>query len=60
MTKLKLAYNFFLDRLGEPTTWQAIAFLVSLFTARFNNLDWGQAAAFGGMASAFIKVVTKG
>lgn len=60
MKRLKLAYGFMLDRLGEPSTWQAVAFLVSLFTAKYNNLDWGQAAAFGGMASAFIKVVTKG
>lgn len=58
--KALIAYNFFLDRLGEPSTWQAIAFVTSLFTARFNGLDWGAASAAGGMASAFIKTVTKG
>lgn len=58
--KLKLAYEFMLDRLGEPSTWQAIGFVVGLFTARFNNMDWGQAAALGGLVSAFIKTVTKG
>jgi hypothetical protein len=58
--RLEIAYNYFLDRLGEPTTWQGVAFIVSLFTAKYANLDWGQAAAVGGMVSAFIKTVTKG
>lgn len=58
--KLLLAYNFFLERIAEPSTWQAIGFVVGLFTARFNNMDWGQAAALGGIVSAFIKTVTKG
>jgi hypothetical protein len=58
--KILLAYNFVLDRLGEPSTWQGIAFIVSIYSAKYANLDWGQAAALGGMASAFIKTVTKG
>jgi len=60
MNKLKLAYNFFLDRLGEPTTWQGAGFLIALFTAKFSGLDWGQGAALGGTLSAFIKTMTKG
>jgi len=60
MNKLKLAYSFFLDRLGEPTTWQGAGFLIALFTAKFSGLDWGQGAALGGTLSAFIKTMTKG
>jgi NhaP-type Na+/H+ or K+/H+ antiporter len=60
MNKLKLAYTFFLDRLGETSTWQGIGFLVALFTAKFNGLDWGACAALGGTLSAFIKTMTKG
>lgn len=60
MNRLKLAYNFFLDRLGEPTTWQGAGFLIALFTAKFSGLDWGQGAALGGTISAFIKTMTKG
>jgi len=60
MNKLKLAYNFFLDRLAEPTTWQGAGFLIALFTAKFSGLDWGQGAALGGTISAFIKTMTKG
>ena len=60
MTRLKLAYQFFLDRLAEPTTWQGAGFLIALFTSRFSGLDWGQGAALGGVISAFIKTMTKG
>ena len=60
MNRLKLAYNFFLDRLGEPTTWQGAGFLIALFTAKFSGLDWGQGAALGGTISAFIKTMTEG
>ena len=48
------------DRLAEPTTWQGVAFALSLFGSRYAGLDWGQAAALGGLVSAFIKVTTKG
>ena len=60
MNRLNIAYQFILDRLAEPTTWQGIGFLLSLFTARFSGLDWGQGAALGGIVSAFIKTMTKG
>lgn len=60
MKRLKIAYEFILERLGEASTWQAIGFLVGLFTAKYNGLDWGQGAALGGVISAFIKSVTKG
>lgn len=60
MNRLKIAYNFILDRLGEASTWQAIGFTAGLFTAKFAGMDWGQGAALGGIISAFIKTVTKG
>ena len=47
MIRLKIAYNFFLDRLGESSTWQGAGFLIALFTAKFNGLDWGAGAALG-------------
>lgn len=60
MNKLKVIYNFILDRLAEPSTWQGVGFLVGLFTAKFQGMDWGQGAALGGFISAFIKTVSKG
>ena len=59
-TKLNDLYHFFLDRLGEPSTWQGIGFIVALFTSRYQGMDWGQGAAVGGFVSALIKTVTKG
>ena len=60
MNRLKIAYNFILDRLAEASTWQAIGFSVALFSTHANGLDWGSGAALGGLVSAFIKTVTKG
>jgi hypothetical protein len=60
MNRIKSAYNFVLDRLGEASTWQAIGFAVALFSAHGSGFDWGQGAALGGLVSAFIKTVTKG
>jgi len=55
MNRLKITYQFFLQRISEASTWQAIGFLVGLFTARYSGMDWGQGAALGGVISAFIK-----
>jgi len=60
MKRLKIAYNFTLDRLAEPSTWQAIGFAVALASSKGAGLDWGSGAALGGLVSAFIKAVTKG
>lgn len=60
MQRLKAAYEFVLDRLGESSTWQGIGFAIALFSSHANGFDWGQGAAFGGLLSAFIKAVTKG
>jgi hypothetical protein len=58
--KLLLVLSWFLDRLGESTTWQAIGFIVSLFGSHFAGVSWGDGAALGGLISAAIKAVTKG
>jgi hypothetical protein len=60
MKRLKIAYNFALERLGESSTWQAIGFVVALISSKGAGLDWGSGAALGGLLSAFIKAVTKG
>jgi len=49
-----------IDRLAEPSTWQAIGFVVALMSSKGAGLDWGSGAALGGLVSAFIKAVTKG
>lgn len=58
--KAKAVGEFILDRMPEPSTWQGIGFLASLFTAKYNGLDWGSAAALGGTVSALIKTIQKG
>ena len=61
MNRIKVAWEFILERLGEPTTWQGVGFIISLFGSHFGaGVDWGQGAAIGGLVSAFIKTVTKG
>lgn len=45
-------------RLKEPSTWQAIGFVVGLCGAKYGaDFDWGQGAAVGGFISAIIKAV---
>lgn len=49
--------DYTLDRLGEPSTWQGIGFIVGLTGSKFGlGLDWGQAAGLGGSISALIKM----
>lgn len=56
--KFRKALEYFLDRLGEPSTWQGIGFIVALFGGRFGaQLDWGQAAGLGGAISAAVKML---
>lgn len=49
--------QYVLDRLQEASTWSAVGFIVSLFTAKFAGLDWGQCAALGSLMSAAIKAL---
>ena len=56
--KLNAVYTFILDRLGEASTWQAIFFCVGLFGGKYvAGLDTANAAAAGGLLSAFLKAV---
>ena len=56
--RYKAFINYVLDRIGEPSTWQGLGFLIGLFGSKvFIDLDWGGAAALGGTFSAFLKSV---
>jgi hypothetical protein len=58
MEKFLKVCRYFLDRLGEPSTWQGIGFLVTLTGSKLGfGLDWGQAAGLGGAVSASIKML---
>jgi hypothetical protein len=55
--RIRTAVEYLVARLSEPSTWQGIGFLLTLTGAKWAaNLDWGQAAGLGGIASAFIKI----
>jgi len=54
----KKIVQFILARLEEPSTWQAIGFVVALTGSRFGaDLDWGKGAALGATVSAILKMV---
>ncbi len=54
--RARIGANFILDRMKEPSTWQAVGFVVALCGAKWGvGVDWGQAAAMGGLVSAFLK-----
>lgn len=58
MHKFEVILVWFLDRLKEPSTWQAIGFIVGLLGGKYAaDFDWGQGAAVGGLISAIIKAV---
>ena len=57
MDKLKKVGSYALDRLGEPSTWQGVGFVVAASGSKFGlGMDWGQAAALGGFLSAAVKM----
>ena len=54
--RLKAVANYALNRAGEASTWQGVGFIVTLAGVHFGaKLDWGAAAAAGGMLSGVIK-----
>ena len=58
VVRMQTVIDFFLDRMGEASTWQGVGFIAGLCGAKWAvGLDWGSAAAFGGTVSAFIKTV---
>lgn len=47
-----------IEQLGQQSTWQGIAFLMTLFGSKYGaELDWGAAAAAGGTVSALLKTL---
>ena len=47
-----------LARLGQQSTWQGIAFILGLMGSHYaTDLNWGEAAAFGGTLSALLKTL---
>ncbi len=47
-----------IELMAQPSTWQGIAFLLTLTGSRFAaDFDWGEAAALGGTVSALLKTV---
>jgi hypothetical protein len=45
-------------RAAEPSTWQGVAFMLTLCGSHYaSSLDWGQAAALGGFISGAIKII---
>lgn len=58
MDRLRTFIDYASSRLSEPSTWQGIGFLVALTGCKIGaGMDWGQAAGFGGIISAAIKMV---
>jgi hypothetical protein len=56
--KLQDILDYALDRVGEASTWQGLAFFTTLAGAKWGaNFDFTQAAASGAVVSGFIKVI---
>ena len=56
--KLKTLGGYALDRMGEASTWQGVGFFVTLAGCKgVASMDWGAAAAAGGMVSGAIKAL---
>ena len=56
--KYRKLINYLVDRLGEASTWQGIGFIVALAGGKLAaGLDWGAAAALGGVISGAIKTL---
>ncbi len=49
---------YFLDRMGEASTWQGLGFFLALVGVKWmGGMDWGAAAAAGGLVSGLIKTL---
>lgn len=56
--RLLAMLGYWLDRLGEASTWQGIGFFLTLVGSKLGaGLDWGAAAALGGAVSGGIKML---
>lgn len=57
MSRLEKLLGYLADRLSERSTWEAIAFFVTASTGHSYNLEPGECAILGGLASGLIKAV---
>jgi hypothetical protein len=58
MQRLQAVIGYIVDRLGEASTWQGLGFFAALVGAKWGaELDWGAAAAAGGVVSGLLKAV---
>ena len=57
--KLILLLEYIQDRLLEPSTYQGMAFLLTLAGSRYANLNWGEATSIGAGISAILKILLK-
>ena len=50
--------TYLLDRMGEASTWQGLGFFLALAGVKWiGGMDWGAAAAAGGLVSGLIKTL---
>lgn len=56
--RLRAVAAYLLNRMSEASTWQGLGFIATLLGARWAaSLDWGAAAALGGLVSGAIKTL---
>lgn len=54
--RMRALLRYLVARLGESSTWQGLGFLIALCGGKWAvGLDWGAAAALGGVVSGAIK-----
>ena len=55
-SKLQEFVAYGLARMGESSTWQGLGFIATLAGVKWAaDIDWGSAAALGGLVSGLIK-----
>jgi hypothetical protein len=58
MQRLQAVISYIVARLGETSTWQGVGFFAALAGVKWGaQLDWGAAAAAGGVVSGLLKAV---
>ena len=56
--RIRNLINYILDRMCEASTWQGVGFFLALAGVKWGaGLDWGAAAAAGGVVSGAIKAI---
>lgn len=57
MNQLEKIAAYLAARASEASTWQGVAFILTLAGSRYANMDWGQCAALGATLSGIIKIL---